>query len=73
MVHMLQLMMEWVIFDPCQIPLFPIDLLSLAGNNDTLFKGVPIDADKLGCLDLISTTLTAGKMQAQQEIIFFQS
>ena len=27
--------------------------LFFSGNNDTLFKGVPIDADKLGCLDLI--------------------
>ena len=35
---------------------FPNRPVSFNGNNETLFKGVPIDADKLGCLDLISTT-----------------
>ena len=35
---------------------FPNRPVSFNGNNDSLFKGVPIDADKLGCLDLISTT-----------------
>ena len=35
---------------------FPNRPVFFNGNNDTLFKGVAIDADKLGCLDLISTT-----------------
>jgi len=59
------------ILDPCQILLFLIDLI-YSGNNDSLFKGVPIDADKLGCLDLISTT-DSWQDATQQEIISFQS
>jgi hypothetical protein len=35
---------------------FPNRPVFYSGNNDSLFKGVPVDADKLGCLDLISTT-----------------
>jgi len=36
--------------------IFPNKPVINSGNNEILFKGVPIDADKLGCLDLVSTT-----------------
>ena len=35
---------------------FPNRPVSFIGNKESLFKGVPIDADNLGCLDLISST-----------------
>jgi len=36
--------------------IFPNKPVFVNGNNEILFKGVPINADNLGCLDMISTT-----------------
>ena len=50
---------------------FPNRPVSFNGNNDSLFKGVPIDADKLGCLDLISTTDSWQDAKHNKKLSFF--
>ena len=72
MVHMLQLMMELVIFDPYQIPLYPTDLYSLVEITIPYLKASQLMQTNLVVLTWFLLP-TAGKMQAQQETIFFQS
>ena len=72
MVHMLQLMMELVIFDPCQIPLSPTDRYSLVEATIPYLKASQLMQTNLVVL-IWFLPPTAGKMQAQQETIFFQS
>ena len=72
MVRILRLMMELVILDPCRIPLCPIDRCSLAVTTIPYLKASQLMQTNLVVLTLFLRP-TAGKMQAQQETIFFQS